>query len=175
MCAHFSKAEYETSEAAKQAAKEALSGNKSHYEKMKAIARTYATKRECSVQEAVYLVMPELWLRKIFPKVIFLNRNLPDKQQIFKKRNKLDLLPDDSTDLFQRNMLDRYLGRPSKSFQNGAYKVINKLSFAEFLSYYYIVENLQEILKMIVSQCYQMIQLWNPTMLKHIFQKSFDR
>ena len=55
----------------KQAAKEALSGNKLHSEKMKAIARAYATKRVCSVQEAVYLVMPELWLRKIFPKVIF--------------------------------------------------------------------------------------------------------
>ena len=80
MCAHFSKAEDETSEAAKQAAKEALSGNKSHYEKMKAIARAYATKRECSVQEALHLVMPELWLRKIFPKLVFLNRNLPDKQ-----------------------------------------------------------------------------------------------
>ena len=38
ICAHFSKAEDETSEAAKQAAKEVLSGNISHYEKMKAIA-----------------------------------------------------------------------------------------------------------------------------------------
>ena len=46
MCAHFSKAEDETSEAMKQAAKEALSGNKSHYDKRKAIARAYATKRE---------------------------------------------------------------------------------------------------------------------------------
>ena len=46
MCAYFSKAEDETSEAMKQAAKEALSGNKSHYDKMKAIARAYATKRE---------------------------------------------------------------------------------------------------------------------------------
>ena len=46
MCAYFSKAEDETSEAMKQAAKEALSGNKSPYDKMKAIARAYATKRE---------------------------------------------------------------------------------------------------------------------------------
>ena len=60
MCAYFSKAEDETSEATKQAAKEALSGNKSHYEKSKATAHAYATKRECSVQEAMYLVMPEL-------------------------------------------------------------------------------------------------------------------
>ena len=76
---HISKAEDETSETIKQAVKEALSGNKLHYEKMKAIARPYATERECSVQEAVYLFMAELWLRKIFPKVIFLNSNLPGK------------------------------------------------------------------------------------------------
>ena len=53
MCAYFSKAEVETSEAMKQAAKETLNGNKSDYEKMKIIARAYALKREFSVQEAV--------------------------------------------------------------------------------------------------------------------------
>ena len=37
MCTNFSKAEDETSEAMKQAAREALAGNKSDYEKMKAI------------------------------------------------------------------------------------------------------------------------------------------
>ena len=37
-----------------------LSGIKSDYEKMKAIAQAYATKTECSIQEAVYLVMLEL-------------------------------------------------------------------------------------------------------------------
>ena len=67
MCAYFSKSEHETSEAMKQAAKEALKGNKSDYEKMKAIAKAYITKIERSVQEAVYLIMPELWLCKIFP------------------------------------------------------------------------------------------------------------
>ena len=101
----------------KQAAKEALSINKLHYEKMKAILRAYATKRECSFQEEVYLVMLELWLRKIFPKVIFLNSNLPDKRyKVFKKKNETDVLPDYNTDLFQRNRLVRYLDRPSKSF-----------------------------------------------------------
>ena len=48
----------ETSEAIKQAARETLAWNQSDYEKMKAIVRAYATKRESSVQEAVYLVMP---------------------------------------------------------------------------------------------------------------------
>lgn len=37
-----------------------LSGIKSDCEKMKAIAQAYATKTECSIQEAVYLVTLEL-------------------------------------------------------------------------------------------------------------------
>ena len=77
----------------------------------------------------------------MFPEVIFLNSNLSDKRyKIFTKKNEIDALPDDSTDLFQRNMLDRYLDRPSKSFKKGAYKIIDHLCFAEFLSYYYIVK-----------------------------------
>ena len=42
MCAYFWKAEDKTSEAIKQTAKEAFSGNKLHYEKLKAIAGVYA-------------------------------------------------------------------------------------------------------------------------------------
>ena len=54
---------------------------------MKAIAKGYITNREYSVEEAVYLIMRELWLRKIFPQVIFLNSNLPEKRfRIFKRK-----------------------------------------------------------------------------------------
>ena len=66
MCAYFSKAENETSESLKQAAREANKLGNTEKEKMRAVARAYSTKRECSVQEAVYLVMPELWLGKHF-------------------------------------------------------------------------------------------------------------
>ena len=107
---------------------------------MKAIAQAYATKMECSVQKAVYLVMPEIWLLKIFSKVILLKGNLPEKEyKIFKQKNEIDELPDDSTDFFQSNMLDRYLNRPSESLKNCSDKVIDKLCF-EFLSYHYIVK-----------------------------------
>lgn len=44
VCVYFSKSEDETSEAMKQAAKEALKGNISDYDKMKAIAKAYFTK-----------------------------------------------------------------------------------------------------------------------------------
>ena len=91
MCAYFSKAEDKTSETMKQAAKEALSASKTEFEIMKAIAKAYSTKRECSVQEAVYHILPELWLQKIFAKVIFLNSNMPEKQyRIFKKKRQID-------------------------------------------------------------------------------------
>ena len=46
---------------------------------MKSIARAYSNKRECSVQEAVYQIMPELWLRKCFPAVLFANSNTARK------------------------------------------------------------------------------------------------
>ena len=88
MCADFSKAEDKRSEAMKQAVKDAINGKKSDFERMKAIARAYATKRECSVQEAVYLVMPELWLRKTSPKVLFLNSNIPEKRLEYSETKK---------------------------------------------------------------------------------------
>ena len=59
--AYLSKAEDETSEPMKQPAKEESVSGESNLEKMRAVVRTYSMKRECSVQEAEYLVMPELW------------------------------------------------------------------------------------------------------------------
>ena len=56
--------------------------------------------------------MPELWLRKTFPKVMFLNSNLPEcRYRIFCKKGELD----DSADIFQKNMLDGYTDRPDQS------------------------------------------------------------
>ena len=60
MCAYFSKSEDESSEAMTQAAKEASDNNLNAFERMKSISKAYSTKRECSVQEAVYHIMPEL-------------------------------------------------------------------------------------------------------------------
>lgn len=108
MCAYFSKCEDETSEAMKQAAKEASNSNKSYSEQMRFIARAFTTRRECSVQEAVYLLMPELWLRKTFPAVLFANTNLPGKRyRMCRSKDEIDELPEDSCDVFKRNVLDR--------------------------------------------------------------------
>ena len=105
---------------------------------MKAIAKVHSTNRESSVQDDVYLILPELWLRKTFPKGIFLNSNMPEKRYtIFKKKCQIDELPEDSTEIFQRNTLDRYLDRPDESFKNGMYREITNMCFSEFLPLFY--------------------------------------
>ena len=94
MCAYSSRAEDKSSEAMKQAVKEAMKRNLSSYEQMKTIARAYITKRECSVQEAIYHVIPELWLRKSYALVIFINTNLPEKPcRICRKEEEINELP----------------------------------------------------------------------------------
>ena len=50
---------------------------------MKAIAHVYASNQEYSLQEAICSLsyihcLPELWLRKVFPGVIYANINLPE-------------------------------------------------------------------------------------------------
>lgn len=131
MCAYFPKASM------RQAAKEAMKSNLSSYEQMKSIARAYITKRKCSVQEAVYHVMPELWLRKTFPAVVFINTNLPGKRyRIIQSEDKLSELPEDSNDVFKRNMLDRYFDRPNKMFKKGKYSIVDTMCYAEFCAHY---------------------------------------
>ena len=142
MCAYFSKSEDETSEAMKQAAKEAFSSGKSNMEHMRSIARAYANKRECSVQEAVYILMPELWLRKTFPGVIFANSNLPENRfRICRSKEEIDELPEDSVDVFKRNMVDRYLERPNYTFSNGKFSILDSFCYAEFVAHYYLLPN----------------------------------
>ena len=140
MCAYFSKSEDETSEAMKQAAKEAFNSNKNNIEQMRSIARAYANKRECSVQEAVYILMPELWLRKTFPGVIFANSNLPENRfRICRSKEEIDELPEDSTDIFKRNMIDRYIDRPNHTFSSGKFSILDTFCFAEFVAHYYLL------------------------------------
>ena len=125
MCSYLSKQEDECSQAMKQAVKEAF-------------AHAYSSKRECSVQESVYHIMPELWIRKIFPGVIYANSNLPEKRiKMILSEKEIAELPDDSTDLYKRNMIDSYIDRP-------ALEIIENLCFAEFLKRYQLVPKAEE-------------------------------
>ena len=49
--------------------------------------------------------------------VIFANSSTPDRRyKIFRNGEEISELPADSTDVFKRNMLNRYIGRPNVIF-----------------------------------------------------------
>ena len=77
MFRYFSKTEDQCSQAMKKAGKETLENNMHKYEIKEIIAKAYLSNHKCSVQEAVYHILPELKRRKIFPAVCFVNTNLP--------------------------------------------------------------------------------------------------
>ena len=57
---------------------------------MKTIVKVYLSNRECSVQEAIYHVLPELKLRRIFLAVYFVDTNFPDERvQVLLSEKKL--------------------------------------------------------------------------------------
>ena len=110
MCQYFSKTEDQCSQAMKQAAKEAFENNMHHHDTMKTIAKAYRSSRECSVQEAVYHILPELKLRRIFPAVCFVITNLPEERiKVLVSEKELSELPDDSSNIFKKSNIDRYI------------------------------------------------------------------
>ena len=54
---------------------------------MRSVANAYLNKREYSIQECVYHVLPGQWLRRTFPGVIFANSNRPKKT--FRSENEI--------------------------------------------------------------------------------------
>ena len=137
MCSYFSKCEDQCSAAVKQAAKEAFQNKLGHMETMKTIMKAYTSKRECSVQEAVYHILPELHLRRVFPGVTFVNTNLPEERsKILLSEEEIGNLPDDSTAIFKRSNLDRYIDRPNQVYCGGKYKILDSFCYAEFASHY---------------------------------------
>ena len=75
-------------------AKEAFENNMHHQNTMKTIAK------EWFVQEAVYNVLPELKLRKIFPAV---SSSLPEKRvQVLHSEKEVRNLQDDSPYIFKK-------------------------------------------------------------------------
>ena len=45
---------------------------------------------------------------------------------------------EDETNIFKKNMLDRYIDRPNLEFKKGKYSAMNSLCYANFLSNYYL-------------------------------------
>ena len=45
-------------------------------------------------------------------------------------------LPEDSTDIFKKNMIDRYMDHPNSQFVGGKYGAVAFICFADFLANY---------------------------------------
>ena len=94
--------------------------------------------REVSSQECVYRCLPELWLRKTFPGTLYINTGLPEARiRTMKSKEKIAELDDDSTDIFNSNIIERYCDRPDRNFMNGVYAQLHGMCLAKFASHYY--------------------------------------
>ena len=132
VCSYFSKDETECSQAIINAAKEANQANLSVRDGLRKIGAAFLSTREVSAQECVYRCMPELWLRKIFPKTLFVSTDFPENRVRFaKKQQELDELDDDSTDIFKSNIIVRYGDRPKNI------PVVNDMCLALFAAHYF--------------------------------------
>ena len=132
VCSYFTKDETECSQAIANAAKEARLSNMNIRDGLKKIGAAFLSTREVISQECVYRCMPELWLRKIFPKTVFVSTDLPGKRvRVTKNQNELDELDDDSTDIFKSNIIERYSLRPK------GIPSVDQLCLAKFAAFYY--------------------------------------
>ena len=128
VCSYFTKDETECSQAIINAAKEAKEANVNVRDGLRKIGAAFLSTREVSAQECVYGCMPELWLRKIFPKTLFVSTDFAENRVRFaKKQQELNELDDDSTDIFKSNIIVRYSDR----------YVVNDMCLALFAAHYF--------------------------------------
>ena len=79
-------------------------------EAMYKLACVFIWSHQLSVQEAVYVCLPELWLCKCSPGVVFINTSMSDDHfHILKTEEELRELADDSVNVFKNGMLERYI------------------------------------------------------------------
>ena len=132
MCSYFTKDETECSQAIINAAREAKEENLNIRDGLKKIGAAFLSSREVSSQESIYRCMPELWLRKIFPKTVFVSTDMPEKRlRIAKSKLELEEMDDDCTDIYKSNIIERYSIRPNYI------PSVNNMCLAEFAAYYY--------------------------------------
>ena len=87
--------------------------------------------------------MPELWLRKVFPAVLFANPNLSENRfGVFVGEKEIKQLPESSTDIFKTNKFDGYKDRPSSKFGAVQYSFVNEMCFDESLRFCYLKPDL---------------------------------
>ena len=112
-CAYLSISENECSVPLKQSVRDGFEKELNNYEQMKSVANTYINKREWSIQQCVCHILPDQWLRKTFPVVVFANSNIPEKHvRLCLVEHEISKLLEDSKKIFKSNMVDQNIDRP---------------------------------------------------------------
>ena len=136
MCQDFKTTKDQCSQVMKQGVNEAFESTIHHLDTMKIIPKTYLGNRKCSVQEAVYHILSDLKIRRIFLAVYFVNADLPIKRgQVLFSEKELSELPWGSSHIFKKSNTDVYMRRPNATFFNGKHSVSNNFCQAAFLAY----------------------------------------
>ena len=60
------------------------------------------------------------------------------RYRVCRDENDISEFPEDSTDIFNRNMIDRYIDRPNFRFSSGECAMLDSFCFAEFWRYFYL-------------------------------------
>ena len=109
---YITKGEKQMGELLKRAAEQSKDDD-SIRQQIKAVGNIFLTHREVSAQEAAYRVL-SIPLKKSSRAVIFVNTSmLGDRICILKPQNQLRNLPDESVDIYQVGILERYAARPA--------------------------------------------------------------
>lgn len=85
-----------------------------NYEQIETAVCAYTNKREWVIQEYVSYILSSQWLKKISPSVVFANSNFLEKKKknrIFLSEEQIVEPPQESTNVLNRNMIDRYIDR----------------------------------------------------------------
>ena len=91
---------------------------------MHKLASSYLSSRQVSLQEAVSYSLPELWLRQCFPRTAFVNTSITSERiRICKSGEEIEELYLDRTDVFKRDMVDRFIDRPNTQYKNRMYGI----------------------------------------------------
>ena len=134
LTAYFSKSENSTSEAMKQVVHEIKLQNLSARIAMKKLTCSFICSRQMSVRETVCLCLPELWLRKCQPGVVFLNTNLPHERiRLLNTEKELLEMSEDSKGIYKSGIIEKYIDRPT----TWKFSALRNLYLAKFSTLYH--------------------------------------
>ena len=118
--------------------------------KLKALGNKFMNCRSISIQEAIMRSLPHLAMSNFSPQVMHIPSDMPEyRHGKLKSKKDLENLPNDSIDIFEKGIIDKYSNRPLS---------LHSLCYAEFAANY---DPISKHKKVIDSDPQKVIQLRN--------------